>query len=106
MRDPRALTCRRSDPHVREVQRFATGFGDRADDNLGYRRHFPSLLIIEISEAKPRARVKDRMLGYEAIEAEFHLLGKRMVGRALIGKFRMSADRRYRTRIKQRCTRW
>ena len=43
------------------------------------------------------------MLGHNAIETAFCLLGKRIVGRTLIGKFGMSADWRDRARIKQRC---
>ena len=43
------------------------------------------------------------MLGHQAIKTAFRLLGKRIVGRTLIGKFGMSANWRDRPRIKQRC---
>src|SRR5262249_56027968 len=43
------------------------------------------------------------MLGHEAIETAFHLPGKRILRRALIGEFGMSADWRDRPRVKQRC---
>ena len=77
----------------RQVERFAPGLGDRAHDHLRYRRHSLAFLIAEVGEAEAGARVEDRMLCDERVEAALGFLRQRVVGRPLVGKLRMSADR-------------
>ena len=74
----------------------------RAHDHLRHRRQALAFLVAEIPEAEPGARVEDRMLRHEGSEAALHGFGKRVVGRPLVGKFGVPADRRDRTRIEQR----
>jgi hypothetical protein len=88
-----------------DAERFAARFGDGANDHLRYGRHFPSFLVAEVGEAKARARVEDRMLRHKAIEAALGCFRQRVIGRPLVGKFRMPADRRNQPRIQQRRTR-
>jgi hypothetical protein len=84
-----------------EVERLAAGLRDRADEDLRHRRHVLPLVVAEIGEAEAGARVEDRVLGDEPVEAALDRVGQRVVGGALVGEFRVSADRRDRARVEQ-----
>src|SRR5215211_1473377 len=85
-----------------EVERLAPGFANSAHHRLWDGRHLPAFVVAKVGKAKPSARVEDRMLGDKRLQPPLHFFGQRIVSCALVSEFGVAANRRNRTRIKQR----